>query len=196
MIGWLIFLSCLLVVLLMPCGVRAGYGANGVTVKLVFGPFSVNLIRTDKKAPKNQKTKKKKFESHEKVKEKGELIDFIPVAKLVFEFLSDFRRRLVIRDLRFKMILGGGDPYFLSVNYGRYWAALGNLMPHLESWFTIKKRNMEIECDYLASATKVDASIDLRVSIFTLAHMVLRHGIRILRKYYEISKQTKDGAVS
>ena len=196
MIGWLIFALILLLVLLLPCGVCAGYGSNGVEAKLIIGPISVKLIPTGKKTPKKQNEKKKKFETHERVKEKGRLTDFIPIAKLIFAFLSDFRRRMVIRDFRLKMILGGGDPYSISVNYGHYWAVLGNCMPHLESWFTIKNRNLEIECDYLASDTKVEASIDVRISVFTLLHMVLRHGIRILIKYYEISKQTKDGAVS
>lgn len=196
MIGWLIFVACLLLVLFMPCGVRARYSETEISAKLMIGPFPINLIPKNKEKPKKEKKTHQTFESHAKVKPKGKLVDFLPILKLVFAFLSDFRRKLTINNLQFKLILGGSDPYLLSINYGRYWAVLGNVMPHLESWFTIKKRNLEIECDYLALDTKVDASIDLSVSVIDLLHMVLRHGFRILIKYYRISKQTKDGAVS
>jgi len=191
MIGWLIFLAVLLLILTMPCGVYASYSSGATELKLIVGFLRINLLRPSKKQEK--KAKKKKFESHEQVKEKKKIGDFWPIVNLVFELLTDFRRKLTIKDLRFKLTLGGSDPYDLSVNYGRYWIALGNLMPHLESWFTIQKRNLEIACDYTADDTKIDASIDLRLSFAVLLHMAIYHGFRIFVKYYKI---TKDGAVS
>jgi len=194
MIGWLIFLAVLLLVLWTPCGIYARYSSAGSAAELIIGPLRINLIGSHKK--KGKKTKQNKFESNASVKSKKKISDFGPIANLIFDFLSDFRRRLRINDLQFKLILAGSDPCDLSIRFGRYWAVLGHLMPRLESWFTIRKRKLEIECDYLAESTKFDASIDLRVSLFTLLHMVLHHGIRIFTKFYKISKEAKDGAVS
>lgn len=191
MIGWLIILAVVVLLLLMPCGIYASYNSGTTELKLIVGFLRINLLRPSKKQGK--KTKKKKFESHEQVKEKKNIRDFWPIVNLVLELLSDFRRKLSIQDLQFRLTLGGSDPYDLSLNYGRYWVALGNLMPHLESWFTIRRRNLEIACDYTSTDTKIDASIDLRLSFAVLLRMALYHGFRIFVKYYKI---TKDGAVS
>ena len=48
-------------------------------------------------------------------------------------------------------MLGGGDPCDLAINYGKAWAALGNLWSRLEQFFVIKKRDVEIQCDFEAS---------------------------------------------
>ena len=194
MIGWLIFFAVLLLLFAMPCGLYASYNSGKTILKLIVGPLRINLIPAKKEKKKN--AGKKMFESHERVKEKKRIMDYWPIVQLIFDLLSDFGKKITVQDLGFKMILGGGDPYDLSINYGRYWAVLGNLMPHLESWFTIKKRDLEIACDYTASNTKIDTSIDLRLSVFALFHMALHHGIRIIIKYYKISKEAKDGAVS
>lgn len=194
MIGLCIFAACILLILLMPCGIYAAYGPAGAEAKLIVGALRIDLLK--KRVKKTNNKKSKKIQKKEHSAPKGKLTDFIPILKLVIEFLPDFRRKLVIKNLQFKLILAGGDPCDLSVNYGRTWSAVGNIFPLLESWFTIQKRNIEIECDYTADATVVDAAIDLRLRFATLLHMVLHHGIRILIKYFKITKNAKDGAIS
>lgn len=197
MIALGISVVCLILILMMPCGIYGAYGPAGIVGKLIVGPFRINLLKKrTKKDKKEKKDKAKKGKSQKKTAPKGKLTDFLPIVKLIFEFLTDFRRKLVIKNLQFKLILAGSDPCDLSVNYGRTWAALGNIFPHLESLFKIQKRNMEIACDFTADTTVVDASIDLRLRLATLVHMVLHHGIRILLKYFKITKNAKDGAVS
>jgi len=188
-----IVIICLFLIALMPCGVYGAYGQDGIKALLILGPIRINLLR---EKSKKKKGKKKSGKAKEKTSTKGKWVDFLPILKLVLELLSDFRRKLLIKDLQFKLILAGDDPCDLSVNYGRTWAAVGNVFPLLESWFTIKKRNVEVACDYTADTTIVDASIDLRLRFATFLHMVLHHGIRILIKYYKITKHAKDGAAS
>ena len=94
------------------------------------------------------------------------------------------------------MILAGGDPCDLSINYGRAWAVLGNAMPLLDRCFTIKKRDLEIACDYIEDTTKITAYVKMTI---TVAHILLLggyHGFRLLRKYFQITKSAKDGALS
>ena len=71
--------------------------------------------------------------------------DFLPLVKVVLQFLDGFRRKLRVNVLELKVVLAADDPCDLAVNYGRAWAAVGNLMPSLERVFVIQKRNIEVE---------------------------------------------------
>ena len=76
-------------------------------------------------------------------------------------------------DLQMKLILAGSDPCDLAVNYGRSWAAVSNLMPRLESWFVIRKKNIEVECDFTASETLVYSYLDLTITLGRLLSLVV-----------------------
>jgi len=114
----------------------------------------------------------------------------------VLNFLNDFRCKLRINDLRLKVVLAGGDPCDLSINYGRAWIALGNIMPHLERYFTIKKRELAIECDYVADSTMIDGYIHLTITVGQILSIGFFHGIKLFRKYLKITRNAKDGAIS
>ena len=149
---------------------------------------------------KTKKTKKEKesFSSHKTVKKKkssANVTQYISLLRPVLRFLADFRKKLRVNNLHLKVVLAGGDPCDLSINYGRAWIALGNIMPHIERYFVIKKRNLEIECDYTGEKTTVDFSISLTITLFRLVQIVAYHGITILREYFKILKKAKDGAV-
>ena len=193
MIGWCIFLLCFILLLCMPCGIYAHYNSEKTIAKLIIGPIRVNLLHSRKKHSKTDKSKSP--DSSAETKEKRRFRDYLPIVKPIFALLRDFRRRVIIKNLQFRLVLGGSDPYDLSINYGRCWAVLGNLFPYLESLFTIRNRNLEIECDYTADTTKIDAAIDLRISLFTLLRMTFYHGIQIF-KSYKTAKDEKDGATA
>ena len=93
-----------------------------------------------------------------------------------------------------KLILAGGDPSDLAVNYGRGWAALGNLLPLLEKAFVIKKRDLEVECDFLADNMKILARLDLTITIGRIISLLTIRGIPILRELQKILKLRKGGA--
>ena len=96
--------------------------------------------------------------------------------------------------MELKLILAGDDPCDLAVNYGKAWAALGNLMPQLERVFIIKKRDLEVECDFTADQTLVFARLDLTITLGRLLHLIVVYGIRLLRQYLSIVKTRKGGA--
>ena len=184
---------------LLPVGIFACYNTDGPAVSLIAGPLRFRLYPRNKDGKSEEKKRKKpaeKFESHEKLKKGGKYSEFKPILQLVLKFLSKFRRMLRINDLRFKLVLAGGDPCDLSINYGRAWAAVGNLMPHLERMFKIKNRDIQVECDYMSEETLVSASINMTVSLANLLRIASKYGIKFLREYYRISKNIKDGATS
>lgn len=200
---WLILIAALAVLMMVPVGIRAVYNTSGAKVCLIVGPVRITLHPGRKKVSKNDKqtknnSRKDDFESQKTLtpQKKGSLKDFFPILRLIVDFLADFRRKLRVNNLYLKLILGNDDPADLAVNYGRAWTALGNLMPLLERYFVIKKRDLEVECDFTLNETAVDAQVDLTVTVGRILSILIYHGTRILSKYVKILKQLKGGATT
>ena len=114
--------------------------------------------------------------------------------KVGLDFLGDFRRKLRVNVLNLKLIMAGGDPCNLAINYGRAWAAVGNLMPMLDRFLVIKKRNVEVECDFTAESTLIYAKADVTITVARSIHLLSRYGIRILKDLLNLKKLRKGGA--
>lgn len=209
--GWLITLGVLTLLAVLPLGVSARYDAAGVLVRLIAGPVKITLFprpHKDKK-PKKSKKKEEKAPSEKKAAPKeekpkepqekksgGSLTDFLPLVKTALDFLGDFKRKLRVDVLELKLILAADDPCDLAVNYGRAWTEVGNLMPQLERLFVIKKRNVEVECDFTASETKVFARLDLTITLGRLLAAVFKFAFRALIQFLKIMNKRKGGAVN
>ena len=212
--GWLIALGILTALAILPLGVSAQYDSGGALVRLILGPVKLILYPRPHSPPKKEKKPKEK-KQEEKTSEKetqeasapvkkkeasgdpqgGDWKDFLPLFWVAMDFLGNFRRKLRVRDLEMKLILAGDDPCDLAVNYGRAWAALGNLMPKLERFLVIRKRNLEVECDFTSEKTLVFVRLELTITLGRLLGLAVVYGIRGLREYLKISKKRKGGAV-
>ena len=214
--GWLITLGIIFLLAVLPLGVQIRYNSEGMVLKVIAGPVKITLLPR----PKKEKKEKKKKESKKKAtpaeeenlpkppqppkapkgqKAKGEkggsLTDFLPLVKVALDFLGDFRRKLRLDNLYLRLILAADDPCDLAVNYGRAWAAVGNLLPQLEKWFVIKKRDVEVECDFEASEILVIAHLDLTITLGRLLAAVVKFAVRALIEYLKLKKKRKGGAV-
>ena len=197
--GWLIALAAVAALAFLPLGIKAKYDEGGAAVWLILGPVRTLLYpsqKTEKKQKKEapaQSQEKKKSGSNKKG---GSFSDFFPLLDAVLDFLGDLLcRKLRVKKLQAKVIMAGDDPCDLAVNYGRTWAALGNLVPLLERFFIIKKRDLQVECDFDAEKTLIDANLEITITLARLLHLGLRYGIRVLREYLKIMKLRKGGAV-
>ena len=208
--GWLIAFSIIFLLAILPLGASVKYNAEGPLVRIIAGPirFTVFPMKKKEKKEKKPKEKKKKKEdtkkSTEKPKEKpkeekkekgGSILDFLPLVQVGLDLLNDFRWKLRLNRLELKLIMAADDPADLGLNYGRAWAAVGNLMPQLEKWFVIKRRNIEVECDFTASQTLVIAHLDLTITLGRLLAAVLKFAVRALIEFLKIKKKRKGGAV-
>lgn len=207
--GWLIALGILVLLAITPVGVHARYNSDGILLRAIVGPVKITLLPRKKKEKKRESTekpvkpKKEKVPKQKKKPDKpadnqekgGSVTDFLPLLQLVFDFLGEFRRKLRVNRLELKLVLAGGDPCNLAVNYGKAWAAVGNLMPQLERFFVISKRDVEVECDFTAGQTLIIARLDLTITIGRLLSMAVRYGIRAVREYLKIINKRKGGAV-
>ena len=213
--GWIITLGVVALLAVLPLGVSIKYDSDGPLVKVILGPVKFTVFPLPKKEKKEKKKKdpKKKAESaqkepapqnpapppapkEEKPKKEsgGSLLDFLPLVKLVFQLLGDFRRKLRLDNLYLRLIMAADDPCDLAVNYGKAWAAMGNLMPQLERLFVIKKRDIEIECDFTANETLVIARLDLTITLGRTLSLVVVYAIQAIVEFLKINKKRKGGA--
>lgn len=201
MTGWLIALGILVLLACLPLGVSAIYNREGANIRMIAGPVRFTIYPSKKKARKPEVKKQAKIQKGKPAAKKqdpgkqgGSYTDFLPLIRTVLDFLGACRPKLRVKRLELKLILAGNDPAALAINYGRAWAAVGNLMPHLENQFVIKKRDVEVECDFTAQSTLVYARLDLTVTLGRLFALSLRHGVRALRQFINITNQRKGGA--
>lgn len=212
--GWLIALAIIVFLAILPLGASVKYDSGGLLAKIIAGPVRFTVYPMKKKdKPKKAKPekqakpeKKKKpatpagkqedLPMPEKPKEEkgGSLLDFLPLVRTALDFLGDFPRVFRVECLTVKLVLAGDDPCDLATNYGRIWAAIGNLWPKLEEIFVIKKRDVNVECDFTADQTRITAQLDLTLTLGRLIGLVVRYGIRALKEFLNIMKSRKGGA--
>ena len=214
--GWIIALGVVILLAVLPLGARIRYDSSGLLVKVIAGPLKITVFplpkkkkKEKKKNPSAQQTEqqeeeqlpqppqppKKKKEKKPKEEKGGSLTDFLPFVKLALDFLNDFRKKLRIDNLELKLILAADDPCDLAVNYGRTWAAVGNLLTALDQFLVIKKRNIEVECDFTTSETRVIAAVDLTITLGRLFAMLGTVAVRGLKEFLDFKKKRKGGAV-
>ncbi len=219
--GWLITLGILFLLGILPLGVSAVFDEDGALVRIIAGPLKIQVFPVSRKKDKPKKEKKPES-SEKKQKEKrrrqsaqsgskaastgkteqtakktgGPITDFLPLVGVLLKFLDGFRRKLRVNVLDLKLIMAADDPCDLAVNYGRAWAAVGNLMPQLERVFVIKKRNIEVECDFTADKTRVLARLDLTITLGRILGLTFaligRAGVELIK----IVLKRKGGAVN
>ena len=217
--GWWIIFGILTLLAILPVGVRVCYDADGPLVKLVLGPVRLTLFPRPRREKPHQKEKTEKApkkrtkataeenanlpkpprapaaEKKSKQKKGGSLTDFFPFVKLAFDFLGDFRRKLRMKELYLRLILAGEDPCDLAVNYGKTWTAVGNLLPALERWFVIQKRDVEVECDFTASETKVFARVEITMTLGRLFSLAAVYAVRGIKEFIVFWNKRKGGAL-
>lgn len=192
--GLLVALALVLLLACLPIGIRIAYSEAGLSVRLCVGPVSLVLYPSAKrkgKSPKNQKSGRSASAKQQTGAKGGSFDGFLQVLKIVVNFLGEFRRKLRVEYLYLKLILGGDDPCDLAQNYGRAWAVLGNVMPQLERAFIIKKRDLEVECDFSAPNTTLLADTKITITAGRLLALVAMHGLRVLKVFKMISNKRK-----
>lgn len=202
--GWLIALGILILLGGVPLGVFVRYDSGGPLVRIVAGVLRFTVIPLPKKKKKVPKEKKEPSPAEEKKtppkpaeepeKKGGSLLDFYPLIQVGERFLNQFRRKLRVDDLVLKLTLGGDDPCDLALNYGRAWAALGNLVPVLERFFHIRRRNFEVQCDFTSEETLIEAQAKLTMPLRQLVELGIVYGYLFIKELLFLKKKRKGGS--
>ena len=206
---WLIIPGILLLLCLLPLGIGAVYGKQGPKVYLIIWKVKITLYPRKPKKPKKEKTPEKpsgkpikqeaspakdKKPSEEAKQEEDAPWDFEKLKTLlhlIVPFLGDLRRKIRITRLQGYLLLAGGDPCDLAVNYGRAWAALGNLQALLSRAFVIKKQDLQVGCDFAGENTLFYGRADITITLGRLLGLTLRYGWKLLKS----TKMKKGGGV-
>lgn len=221
--GWWIFWGILALILLLPLGASIFYDAAGVRVLVIAGPVRFTVFPMKKKEkkkkqdPQPEPAEKKREpvqpaqtqpqeaekpalpeapKPPQEAEEKGgSLLDFLPLVELALKFVGEFfHKTLHIDVLYLKLTMAGDDPADLAINYGKTWAALGNLWPYVDRMFTIKKRDIQVQCDFEASQPLVNARVDITLNLARLLGLILGYGFRIAVKFLQILWTQKKAA--
>ena len=199
MIFWII-LGILVLLYLLPLGFRFVYSSEGCRIWLLVGLIPIKVYPRNKREKKPKKEAKNTGKPQKKTapkkpakeeKKGGSLSDFLPFVDIAKKLLQGIFRKHRIRRLEIKLLLAGDDPCDLAVNYGKTWAATGSLIPILEELFVIRKRNVEVQCDFTAAETKIYAAADITILTGRLLGLAVRYGYQALREFLKILKKRK-----
>lgn len=205
--GWGIFFACLVVLALLPLGIRGSYDQTGFTVRVIAGPVKITLFprkkrkkklkTTDSSEKTTEETTKSSSEKKRPETEKdepgmqsgGSLERFVPWIRLGLDFLGALRRKIRLDNLYLHVVLAGDDPCDLAVNYGRAWAAVGDLLPKLERIFVIRKRDIQVGCDFAAEKITVAARGDMTMTLGRTLCLGTIYGIRALKIFLTMKRE-------
>lgn len=200
--GWLIALAVVVMLAILPLGASVRYDEDGALVLLIAGPIRMKVYPAKKGKPKKEANEQEKKPASGKSstaantqpKKGGSLSEFLPLVQLCFDFLGDLRQKLRVNRLEMTLIMAADDPCDLAVNYGRTCAAVGSLLPQLDRLFVIRKKDVQVACDFEAEWSTVLARLDLTITLGRILWLVCVYGIRAVKEYMKITNQRKGGA--
>lgn len=201
--GWLIFFAIVLLLGCLPLGLGVRYDEAGLEAWVLLGRLRIGLYPMPKwlqkllQKPKPEKKKPaepKKDPQPQPAPQKKENRDwkrFLPLVRTGVDFLGSLRRKLRVDHLTLRVIIAGEDPADVAIWYGRAWAAVGNAMPGLDRAFVIRKRDIQVECDFVGDKTRVVFGMDLTITLGRLIGLAVRYGIRVIKQFLAIQKNNK-----
>ena len=199
MIPLLIIALVLLVLLLLPLGVRVRYDEDGLFAALKIGPVLFRLFppRENKKPKKEKKSKEDKpKQAEEHPKRKGGALALVKgCLPLVKPALEGVRKRLTIRHLELHVIWAATDPADAAMGYGYANAALGALWPLFYLNFKIRDYALGVDVDFDATAPALYAKADLTMTVFRLLTLALPLLFRFIKIYCSVNAAPKGETV-
>ena len=204
MIGWLIVLAVVLLLVSIPfwpVGLVAVYRQNGLelAVRLGFLKFKLDpegsrlrdiiVPVLEKEVEVFAATVKAKASKEQG----GKLSDLLPLLKALWHLLGDLRRKVRVKQLDMNLVLAGEDPCTLALNYGKSWAAVGSVTALLESFLVIKKRNIQVNTDFLGDTTRVYLKIYANMTIARLFGLLMHYGLPLREEYHKFLNSNEGG---
>jgi len=182
MMALIIILAALIIIALLRFGVSAEYGADGVSVKAIAGPFLIKLYPREekpdkalKKAIKKEKKKAKEKPAKEKpAREKpGGLEPLLAILRAVKTALGRVRRKLLIKTLTIRYVAAGDDAFKTALSFGAANAAFGAVLPLLENNFKIRRRDFTALADFISTEQSIYAKAALSLAVWEAVYIAL-----------------------
>ena len=187
---WLLLVLVLVVaiVIVLPVGIRVRYSQAELKLWYVIGP--VRLLRYPENARSKERNKNSKINIRTVLNEpinanrvyNNVLGDFLAELKTTLGLFWCLRPKLRIKRLVMKLTLAGDDPAQVAMQYGGAWAAIGAIMPVLEEGFILKKRDLNVNCNFSGGVTALDAKLDITIGLGRLLLCLVRYSLDTLEK--------------
>ena len=189
MTWWMIVLLVFAILFLIGCiplGLDALYREGALSLRAKIGPFWLSRIPRRKKRKGTDAAEEKPDAPAKKARlplavdsasEAWELLRFLS------DVLGDLRRKIRLNELTLHVRFGAGDDAAkTAIRYGRAWAIIGVVMPHLERIFVIKKRDIGAELDYNEKENmRVDAHLLTTITVGRALALLVYAGVRYLK---------------
>ena len=181
--GWLIALWIFLaiaalvaLIIFLPVGIRVRYHRDELKLWYTVGP--IRLLRYPEDVSTHEKRKNSKLNLRTvldepiKANRKYDNVigDFWAELKTTLELFWYLRPKLRIKRLVLKLHLGGADPAALALQYGGAWASI------------LKKRELNVDCDFNADGTTLDAKLDITIGLGRLILCLVQYSMNTLNK--------------
>lgn len=168
------------------------------TLRIRFVKIQLYPAKPKKKKPKKKSEKKPEKKSEEKEKkniftQKGfsGLVDILKqTASLAKGVLKDFFKHIIIKDFSLSVRIAGDDAADTAIEYGKYCSVIYPLVSTVVTATKCKGYGVDIVPDFDEKAeTKVYFSAEVKIRLFWLLLIVLRHGIKALKILISINNE-------
>ena len=198
--GWLIALGILLLLAFLPLSLSARWDAKGSVLILRIGPVRVYFEEEKTQQSGSRKKSVKKITTGrrdvEKTEQGGLISELLPDFQDQLYFLNELRKKLWVKKLVVHLTLAGEDPCDLALNYGRANAIMNGLVPVLEQCFTIRKRDLQVRCDFDATETVFYARAELRITLIRFLGVCWRYVKRNMEEQKNTTEKSSKGGTS
>ena len=195
MTWWMIVLLVFAVLFLIGCiplGLDAQYQEGTFLLRAKIGPFWLSRIPRRKKRKGTAAAEEKPDAPAKKTLltlPAGSASETWELLRFLSDVLGALRRKIRLDELTLHVRFGAGDDAAkTAIRYGRAWAIIGVVMPHLERIFVIKKRDIQPVLDYNEKEMKVDAHLALTITIGRAISLAGRAGVRFLKLWLNKKK--------
>lgn len=204
----------ILLVLLLPVGVRVDYSEEGFFLWAVVGYVRVQLM--PKKSPKRlqpkqkkskqggkrlrkedrpktaKKPDKKKDKPKENEKQPGKLTLLLDYLNPILKALGCLRRKLRVKTLAAEYVIGGADdPAKAAVRYGIVSAGGGTLIPAVNQAVNVDNWDVHLSVDFDASETRVALTAQASCRVIQLIQICIVFIQQAMPVYRAQQGQTK-----
>ena len=201
-LGWILLglLGLMLLVLLTPVSVRAKY-ADSLEVWLGLGPvklraFPLKKRQNRKKQPKKEKKTKEKKAKQKPETEKAAKKPALKIETPTLDQLPDYlrlgadalgsMRRILVREFRLSLTLGGDDAAKTALNYGRVAALFSLLGPLLDRAVRVRRKDVSVETDFSGGPNRAAGEIEIAACPLRLVIA----GLKLLFAFLALQRKT------
>ena len=185
---FLVLAAVLILALLLPVGIRVRYQHDELKLWYTIGPL--RLLHRPKDSEEQKKRKASKINIRKvlsepiKANQKYDSIlgEFWAELKTVLGLFWNLCPRLRIKRLVLKLHLASENPAALAMQYGGAWAAIGGLIPLLEEAFVLKRRELDVDCDFSGGKTTLEAKLDISIGLGRLLWCLVRYTLPTLEQ--------------